>query len=448
MRDLTKDSIVHHILTLAAPIAVSMLAQLAYQLVDLYFVTRLGVAATAGVNAAGNATLLIIALAQVLNIGTAALVAHAVGRKRRDEANLVFNQSVVLAAGSAVLTMALLFLFAGPYMRSVAADAATVQDGIAFTCWVIPGIALMIPLTALGSALRGTGIVRPHIIVYTLSVILNACLAPVLIAGVGTGMALGVRGAGLATSISVAVAIVALTTYYVRAERYLEFRWALLRPRLDQWRRIVGVGLPAGGELILTFLSTAIAYYAIRNFGASAQAGFGIGSRVLQVILLPAIAIGFAAGPIAGQNFGARNPERVRQTFRYAALLGCITMAAITIGVQWGAKNLVDVFDADTRAAAAAVMFLQLISWTFVAQGLVYVCSSMFQGLGSTLPSLVSAGTRFLAFTSSVLWLSAQRGFSLEQVWYLLILSVGLQAAISLCLLRLELRRRLPLPAR
>jgi Na+-driven multidrug efflux pump len=222
----------------------------------------------------------------------------------------------------------------------------------------------------------------------------------------------------------------------------------LMRPQLKQWRRILNIGLPAGAEFILTFLSVAVVYYVIRNFGASAQAGFGIGSRVLQVILLPGVAIALAVGPIAGQNLGAKNSERVKETFRKAAFIGAAAMSVIAIFLQWRPKALVGMFDADASAISVAALFLQLRSWGFVAQVLVNTCSNMFQGLGNTLPSLISSGTRFVVFSIPAVWLSVQPQFHIEQVWYLSNASVMLQAIVSLWLLRVEFQRRLPLIAR
>ena len=104
MKDLTHGSIVSHILTMAPPIVAGMVTIMICQLVDLYFVAGLGDAAIAGVAAAGNAGFLINALMQVLGVGTVALISHAVGRKDRADANLVFNQSLGLSAVCGLLT--------------------------------------------------------------------------------------------------------------------------------------------------------------------------------------------------------------------------------------------------------------------------------------------------------------------------------------------------------
>ena len=110
-----------------------------------------------------------------------------------------------------------------------------------------------------------------------------------------------------------------LSFYFVRLEKYVHFRAGLWRPRFAVWGRMLNIGLPAGGEFALMFVYMSVIYWIIRDFGAAAQAGFGVGTRLMQAIFLPAMAIAFATGPIAGQNFGAQQFARVRETFRAAA---------------------------------------------------------------------------------------------------------------------------------
>lgn len=442
MRDLTQGSIVNHILAMAAPVAVSMLTQITYQLIDLYFVTSIGAAATAGVSAASTGGFILLALMQVLSVGTVALVAHAVGRQDQADANSVFNQSMMLSAVCGVITIVLLVMCIHPYLNAVAADTATIDAGATFVFWLLPGYALIFPMTVFSSALRGIGIVRPTIAFHVLTVVINAILAPVLIAGWGTGVVLGVKGAGLATSISIVVGTVVLAAYFHRSQRYMSISRRLMRPQFKQWNRILNVGLPIGGEVVLMFLSSTIVYYAIRNFGAYAQAGYGIGFRVMQTILLPGISVAFAVGPIVGQNFGAQKRERVREAFRKAVVIGTAVMIAAALFVHWRSKALVEMFDADASASAVAILFLQLMSWIFVAQGIVYTCSSTFQGLGNTAPSLLSSGIYFFVFSISLMWVSRQPAFRIEQVWHLVMAAATLQSIVSLWLLNLQLRRR------
>src|SRR5688572_18089705 len=213
MKDLTQGSIVRNILAMAAPMAAGMIFQTLYFLVDLYFVAGLGDAAVAGVSAAGTLMFVIMALTQVLGVGAVALIAQAVGRKDQADANLVFNQSLVLAFVCAAATLVGGYALTETYVASIAADAPTRDAGATYLYWFLPGLALGFAQVVMGSALRGTGIVKPTMAIQALTVLLNTLLAPILIAGWGTGYAMGVAGAGLASSISIVIGIVLLGAY-------------------------------------------------------------------------------------------------------------------------------------------------------------------------------------------------------------------------------------------
>ena len=450
MKDLTDSSIVKNILQMALPIAAGMFFQTLYFLIDLYFVAGLGDAAIAGVGAAGNVMFVVFAITQVLGVGTVTLISHAAGRKDQADANLVFNQSLSLAACCAVFTLGLGF-FAGPhYVSTLGASAATVAAGIEYLHWFLPSLALQFAVVSMGSALRGTGIVQPTMIVQVLTVVLNAILAPVLIAGWGTGHPMGVAGAGLASSIALAVGVVMLALYFHRLEKYVGFVRAQWRPQMVVWRRLLRIGLPAGGEFLLMFVLMAVLYWVLRPFGPDAQAGFGIGMRIMQSMFLPAMAVAFAAAPIVGQNFAARKFARVRETFVLSTLIGSCIMVLMTFFCQWGSAPVVAAFTKDPTAISVGTQYLQIISWNFVASGFVFTCSAVFQGLGNTVPAVISSATRLLSFVLPVLWLSTQPHFEMVHVWYISVASVASQAVFSLWLVRRELRLRLnpaPLPA-
>jgi putative MATE family efflux protein len=443
MKDLTQGSVVRNILAMAGPMAAGMIFQTLYFLVDLYFVAGLGDPAVAGVGAAGTLMFIIMALTQVLGVGTVALIAQAVGRKDRADANLVFNQSVLFAVACALATMIGGYAFAGPYVASIAADAATQLEGVTYLYWFLPGLALGFAQVVMGSALRGTGIVKPTMAIQALTVLLNTLLAPVLIAGWGTGIAMGVAGAGLASSISIVVGIVLLGWYFLKLEKYVSFDNRLWRPQLKVWKRMLDVGLPAGGEFALMFIYMGVVYWVISDFGAAAQAGFGIGSRIMQSIFMPAMAIAFAAGPIAGQNYGARQGARVRETFVKAVMLNTVVMVLVTVFLQWRPEVLIGFFTTEAEALAVGATFLRIISWTFIAQGIVFTCSGVFQGLGNTIPAMLSSALRIGVFVPLAVWLSAQPAFHLDQVWWMSVATVWMQAGVSYLLMRRELKRRL-----
>jgi len=329
-------------------------------------------------------------------------------------------------------------------MNAVGADQATIRAGIIYLTWFLPGLALQFVMSAMATALRATGIAKPTMIVQAASVTLNIVLAPVLIAGWLTGHAMGVAGAGLASSIALAAGVALLGLYFLRLETYVGFVAAEWRPNLDILRRIFTIGLPAGGEIAFLFFYTAVIFALIRHFGDAAQAGFGVGSRLMQAIFMPGMAVAFAAAPIAGQNFGAGQALRVRATLRAAIVFCSAFMLLLTLVCQLRPDLLVRGFTQDAHVVAQGTLFLRIISWNFVATGIIYSCSALFQALGNTWPSLISTGSRLLTFILPAVWIATWPHFRIEELWYLSVASVALQATTSLYLVGREFRIRLP----
>src|SRR5687768_3490030 len=289
MKDLSTGSIPGHIASMSIQMAIGILVQTLYYIVDLYFVSRLGDAAIAGVGAAGNLWFVVLALTMIMSVGTVALVSQAVGAQQRDTANQVFNQSLLLSLLIGAFVIVGVYAVSGVYMRSIAADAATAQAGLDYLYWFAPGLGLQFVVVAMGAALRGTGIVKPTMLLQMVTVVVNIILAPVLIAGWGTGKPMGAAGAGLASTLAVVVGVILFGWYFHKHEKYVGVRRELLRAEPKVWGRLVYIGLPVGLEFVLISIVMVVIYWVIRDFGAAAQAGFGVGQRVMQSIMLPAM---------------------------------------------------------------------------------------------------------------------------------------------------------------
>ncbi|MES2627273.1 MAG: MATE family efflux transporter [Pseudomonadota bacterium] len=447
MRDLTQGSITKTIIAMALPVAAGMLFQTMYLLVDLYFVAALGDDAVAGVGAAGTLMFMIMAITQVLGVSAVALISQAVGSKQQDQANLVFNQSMLLAVILGVLTLLGGWLAADLYMNIIAADEGAREQGRIFLIWFIPGMAMQFGLIGMGSALRATGIVKPGMMVQMLTVLLNTILAPILIAGWGPGPALGVMGAGLASTLSVTVGIILLIIYFLKLEKYVSFQAHLWKADFAVWKRMINIGLPAGGEMLLLFVYFAVVYWVIRDFGAASQAGFSIGGRIMQSIFMPTMAVAFAIGPIVGQNFGAGKPERVREACYKGIMLNSIVMFVVTLMMQIAPELMIKGFTNEAEVINVGSGFLQIISWNFIMQGVVFTCSGVFQGLGNTKPALFSTAIRLLIFVPTAFLLSRREGFEVNHIWYVSVASVFIQGILSFVLVERELKIKLKTPA-
>lgn len=441
MQDLTRGPVLGHLARLSLPIAVGMLLQNLYHLVDLYFVGRLGDAAIAGVSVAGNLQFMVLAGCQVLGVGAMALIANACGRGDLDDARLLFNQALAMGAVLALVTVGVGYAGTDRFMAAMTGDPAAREAGRAFLYAFVPGLAMQFVLMAMGSALRGAGVVKPAMLVQLFTVVLNALLAPVLIAGWGTGIALGTAGAGLASSIAIACGLLMMTYYFLRHATGLRFDMSAMRPRLPVWRRILAIGLPPGGEFALMFIYLSVVYWILADFGAAAQAGYGVGQRVMQTLFLPAMAIAFGAVPLAAQSMGAGRHDRVRESFLRALQLTSGLMLLLTVVCLIWPEWLVTPFSDDPEVVAVAATFLATICWNYVPTGIIFLVSGMFQALGNTLPALVSSASRLVLFVLPALLLAGHSSFGIQQLWWLSVASVLLQSLFSLALLQREGRK-------
>ncbi len=443
MQDLTTGSLSRHLLKTTSFMLVTMVFQTMYFLIDLYWVGRLGTDSVAAVGIAGNWSFFVLALTQMLGVGTTTVIAHAVGRKDNDHARMMFNQSQILS-----IVVGLVFLIGGllvrmPYVRAMGADASTIDQAGDYLLWFIPAMALQFALVSMGAALRGTGNFKPTMVVSTATIVINMVLAPFLIFGWGPSPAFGVAGAAVASLVSILVGVIWMGWWYIPREKFLRFDFSGWQPQFAAWRRMLAIGLPAGIEFAIMTLYLLIVYVIARPFGAAAQAGFGIGGRIIQAGFMPVVALGFAVAPVAGQNFGARNAERVKRTFQDAALMSTGVMVLFTIICQVAPEAMVRIFSKDPVVVAVGEEYLRIISYNYVASGLIFVAASMFQAMGNTVPSLFTSVLRIVLVAIPAVLLSRIAGFQLNWVWYLSAAAVWVQLMLSLYMLRREFRRRL-----
>jgi putative MATE family efflux protein len=443
MQDLTTGSVTRHLLKTTSFMLVTMVFQTLYFLVDLYWVGRLGKEAVAGVGIAGNLTFIVLAITQMLGVGITTLVSHATGQKDRSRALLIFNQSQVLSVVVGVIFLIVGMAIRTPYVNALGADARTAALASEYLLWFIPAMSLQFAMVAMGAALRGTGNFKPGMVVSTASVILNMVLAPFLIFGWVTHRPFGVAGAAVSSLIAITVGSVWLTFYFFPKSSYLKFMAVDWKPDIGLWRKMLGIGLPAGAEFALLAVYLFIVYAVSRPFGSAAQAGFGIGMRIVQAGFMPVVALGFAVAPVAGQNVGARRAERVRATFRSAVFMAAGVMVLLSVACRIAGAGMVRVFSSDPGVVAVGTEYLRIISWTFAASGVIYVGSSMFQALGYTLPALIASFSRIMIVAVPAFLLSRLPGFQLHWIWYLSVVAVTVQLVLNLLLLRREFRRRL-----
>ncbi|WP_437280260.1 MATE family efflux transporter [Sorangium sp. So ce375] len=446
VHDMTQGKPRAHVVRVMLFILAGMVIQTLYGLVDIYWVGRLGKEAVAAVAISSNLMFISLAATQMLSVGCVALVSQAAGRKEHGEVQRLFNQVQSLAMWAGALFLVVGLALQRTYAERLSGDAMTAELASTFLSAFIPALALQFTMVGLGSALRGIGDMKPGLVAQTASVLLNMVLAPFLVFGWISGRPLGVLGAALATLIATAAAVAGLAVYLLRGKTFLRLRLADWRPDLSTWRKLLAIGLPSGAEFLLLGVTMGVIYVVTRPFGSEAQAGFGIGLRLMQAGFMPAVAISFSAAAVVGQNYGSRAYARVRETALESVKLVLGFMLFFTLVCQVFPAQMVALFSPAPDVIAAGVDYLQVISWGYFASGIVFVCAGVFQGLGNTWPSLVASGARAFAFILPVLALSARPGFRMHTIWLVSLGTTLGQLGLQQILLRRELALRAPLP--
>jgi putative MATE family efflux protein len=440
LHDMTTGSVRGHVVRMTTFMLAGFVIQTLYSLVDIYWVGRLGQHAVAAVALSTNLMFVSLALTQSLSVGCVALVSQAAGRKDEAGVQRYFNQAQSLSFFAGVLFLGVSLASMRTYAERLSGDAETARLAEQFLVWFIPALGLQFAMIALAASLRGIGDMKPGLIAQTASVFANMVLAPFLIFGWGTGKPLGVAGAALSTFLATLGAVVGLSLYLARAGTYLRLRLSLLRPDLATWRKMVAIGLPSGAEFLLMSVTMGFVYVVVKPFGSHAQAGFGIGSRVFQAGIMPAVAMSFGVAAVVGQNFGSRKFNRVREIFREAAKMITVLMIVFIVIGQLAPAALVRPFSKDPAVIGVAADYVRTVSFVYIASGLVMTCAGMFQGIGNTVPSLIASFVRVVTFVGSVSLLSHRPDFTLRWIWIASVATVVLQVAIALWLLRMRLR--------
>lgn len=436
MHDLTQGSIPRQIIRLAIPISIGLVLQTLYFIIDLYFVAELGDQAIAGVGIAGNLNFLIIALTQIFNVGVTALISQAVGRKAQDEALDYFNQALLLCSVFTFATLILGYGFTQEYMQHLSDDVGTQIAGKTYLWWFLPNMALQFAMTVMMAALRGTGVVKPTMIVQLISVLLNIILAPILISGWLTGKPYGVAGAGLASTIAALAGFIMLAIYFKKSSRFLKINIHKISPNFTRWKRIIAIGFPSGAEFILMFAYVSVVYWALQKFGPHAQAGFGIGNRIMQSLMMPTLAISFATPALIGQNFGAGKAERVTEIFYTVLKMNLIIMMAFGALCILAGGQMMAWFTDEACVIAIGSLFLTWVGWNFIPSSVVMGCNGVYQGLGNTWPALFCSFVRIAIVIIGIWIIYPLEFFSSEHIWQLSIAATCIQAGLSYLLLQ------------
>ena len=418
-RDWTSGNILKNLLLLGWPMSVNGVLTMLGPTIDMIWIGRLGEASIAGVGVAATAVMVVNSARMGLTTGTRAMIARFVGAGDEKGANHVGQQAVVISAVFSTVMAIIGIVLSEPIMRSFGLEEKVVTEGAAYMRIMFIGSMAMSFRMMGESVMQASGDSLTPMMASVAFRILHVALCPFLVFGWWIFPSMGVSGAALTNVISQTLGA-AVGFWAVFSGRSVWFDWRRwwndggAAGRLALWRavrlgpsrlrltlrgfnldrstiwRIVRIGIPASVTGIERSFANLLLIKFVTPFGTTAVAAHSLIQRVAQFAHMPAMGIGQAAGVLAGQNLGARQPGRAERTGWTAAALFSVVMVVGSIAVVFWAEDIIGVFSSEPGLKSLGGDFLRIEIVAFVVFGLVMVLSQCLNGVGDTMIPMVT----------------------------------------------------------
>ena len=380
--DLTTGAISGHFRNLAIPAAIGMLFTTLYNVVDTYFAGKIGTDAQAGLSIGFQAFFIMMAVGFGLSSALSTLGSNAKGGKDDDSAQRYAAQgisfgiiaTVVLMIGGAIWGPWLITLVSEPGSYR---DAATGYFGVLL--FSLPGFMLAYGMNGILQAHGDTrSMQRALMVAFFANVVLN----PLLIFGIPTVWnGIGFNGIALATVISQTGVMAYILLQISKLKTMAGAHRAAFRPELSTFKEIAAQMAPASTAMMVMFISGFVVQFALKGFGGEAIAAYGVALRIEQILLLPVLGMTGALLPIAAQNFGAADHERVREALFFCWKLG-FAMTFIAAPALWfGGGYAMGLFTQDAQVIEIGRSYLRIDSFLFPFYMMLFSINSFLQAL-------------------------------------------------------------------
>lgn len=373
------------VLRLAFPAMAEMVLQTVTQIVSMILVGHLGANAVTSIGISTQPLNLIMGVFQGIAVAVTALVARSIGADRREDARKAAAQGVTLAGLIALGACALMLIRARAVVIWMGASAEVVDQATQYLLIMTPGLFFLWVTAVITGALRGAGDNRTPMKVNMTVSLLSFAGNVVLVYGMFGFPALGVLGAGLATSIARVAGGLLLLIPYLLGKLTLpckfpqDFRWdgSLMT-------RVLRVGIPGAGERLL--ISGGGLFYArmVAGLGAVSYAAHTIGINAESVSYMPGTAFAVAATTLVGQNLGAERPDLAERSTYQALLPACILVGAVGVGFLAFPGALVRLYSSDPEVIRLASIYMRMMGFCQIHQAFGFVLLGALRGAGDT----------------------------------------------------------------
>ena len=381
--------------TLALPAILTMIAKSVYSAVDTMYIGFLGNnAALAAVGIVSPLLVLLQSFETVLSQGICVLVGRKLGEGKKEEADSIVSTTLATSIGFGIFFCCVSFLCMDPLLKLFGASAEVLPYARQYGVWVFVSILFTMPAACLNNAARGESAVKVASNSILIGTLLNVILDPIFIFDFGLG--LGVAGASIATTISQAVSLLCVASYYIRGKSLVKIRFSAVHHHKAMYRNLVSIGLPMA--VFQSLISGASA------FTNSAMAGLPDGDiyitaySVIQklVLLVTFIFLGLIQGlqPILAFSAGAKNGKRFREGLAYSAKRLVLVALSISAACFFSGKWIMSLFSPDPSVTQAGELLLRSQTIFCAMFAMSFLIMVAFQALGKGVQGIIIAISR------------------------------------------------------
>ena len=379
--NLIKDSISSLLKKIAIPASVATLFQTLFNIVDTYFAGKISSDALSALAKSFPIYFILIAASVGVTVGGTSLIANSIGEKNRENILRYFGQTIIYGIILSVLVTIVGLLFASEVFALMGSTIEVINLGLKYTDVIFSGSVIFISVVALNSLLHAEGDTKTFRNVLILSFFLNIILNPLFIFGYGPIPAMGMTGIGVATIICQIIAFLLLLNKIIKSKIIKNISLRYFYPNFTFLVKIFYQSAPISAALFMISIGNFIILAYISKFGEPAVAGYGSATRFEQILLLPVLGLNTAIISIVGQNFGAKEYLRVKQSYYQAIVYGTIIMVIAGSIIFLSADKIVSIFTNDVVVISYGTTYLKISALIFPAYPIYFISNGFFMAL-------------------------------------------------------------------
>ena len=415
---------------LAIPASVGTLFQTLYNIVDTFFAGKISPEALSALAKSFPIYFILIASSIGITVAGTSLIGNSIGEKNQKKASTYFSQLIIF---SLILTLFITYIgltYSDNVFILMGSSEEVKNLGLDYTNIIFYGSFLFIVVVALNSLLHAEGDTKTYRNALIIAFLLNIFLNPILIFGFWFIPAFGMKGIGIATLIAQLVSLIIIFDKVLKSKLIKDLIINNFIPKIYYFKNIFFQSMPIIISICGYSVASAIVFKYAGLSGEYAAAGYGAGTRIEQVVLLPILGINTAIITIIAQNFGAKNILRIKQTYITAIKYAFIIMIISSLFVYFLAEIITGLFSNDLNVIEFGKLYLQISAFVLPAYPIFFLSNGFFMALKKSENALVANIFRnvifpFLVFYTAIYYNSDFTNFFWLWVFYNWIFSLS-----------------------